>query len=193
MIEAHPNWVGIVIFLAAFGESLVLVGLFVPGTAILAASGVLVGLGVARFELLLVCAVAGAVLGDFVSYWLGRHVRTPVFEAWPVKGHPALIAKGIAFYGRYGAASIFLGRFFGPIRAIVPFSAGVLGMPAGRFMAANVSSALVWVTALLGTTAVAGNIAERFELGRLSLVLSVLIIAAIAFVAAMATAQRHNR
>lgn len=193
LVAAHPNWVGITIFLAAFGESLFLIGLFVPGTAVLAGSGVLVGLGVAHLEVLLICAFAGAVLGDLMSYWLGVHLREPVLQSLFAKRQAALISKGTALCSRFGAAAIFLGRFFGPFRAIVPFAAGALGMPAGRFMAANLSSALVWVIALLGPTALLANIIDRVEVGRRPLVASLVAAVALAIAVATVIGRRLSR
>ena len=44
---------------------------------------------------------------------------------------------------------VFLGRFFGPLRAVVPLVAGICGMAQIPFQAANVTSALVWATLIL--------------------------------------------
>jgi membrane protein DedA with SNARE-associated domain len=54
------------------------------------------------------------------------------------------------FFRRYGFAAVFFGRFFGPIRATVPVTAGMMGMSAGRFQVANILSALIWAPAILG-------------------------------------------
>ena len=53
------------------------------------------------------------------------------------------------FFERYGGISVFVGRFFGPIRAIIPLAAGIMRMPPGRFWFANLASALVWAPMLL--------------------------------------------
>ena len=47
------------------------------------------------------------------------------------------------------AGSVFLGRFFGPLRSIVPLVAGLCGMPQLSFQLANIASALVWATGVL--------------------------------------------
>jgi membrane protein DedA with SNARE-associated domain len=44
---------------------------------------------------------------------------------------------------------IFIGRFFGPLRAAVPFVARIFGMPFWPFQLANFSSAFVWAAVLL--------------------------------------------
>ena len=44
---------------------------------------------------------------------------------------------------------IFIGRFFGPLRASVPLVAGIFEMPYWRFQIANFTSAFVWAAVLL--------------------------------------------
>jgi len=39
----HPSWAVIIVFLIAFGEALLIIGLFVPSTAVLVGAGILVG------------------------------------------------------------------------------------------------------------------------------------------------------
>jgi membrane protein DedA with SNARE-associated domain len=45
--------------------------------------------------------------------------------------------------------AVFIGRFFGPLRASVPVAAGVLRMPYWTFQIANFCSAFVWAGVLL--------------------------------------------
>jgi membrane protein DedA with SNARE-associated domain len=44
---------------------------------------------------------------------------------------------------------IFIGRFFGPLRASVPLIAGIAEMPYWSFQIANFTSAFVWAWMLL--------------------------------------------
>jgi membrane protein DedA with SNARE-associated domain len=60
-----------------------------------------------------------------------------------------LIPKGEAFVKKWGILGIFIGRFFGPLRASVPLIAGIFEMPIWRFQLANFSSAFVWAAVLL--------------------------------------------
>jgi membrane protein DedA with SNARE-associated domain len=46
-------------------------------------------------------------------------------------------------------AGVFLGRFFGPLRCIVPLVAGVCGMSWLAFQAANIASGVIWATLVL--------------------------------------------
>jgi len=45
-LNAHPGWGAVMVFLVSFFESLVLVGILLPGIMILFGVGALIGLGV---------------------------------------------------------------------------------------------------------------------------------------------------
>jgi membrane protein DedA with SNARE-associated domain len=68
---------------------------------------------------------------------------------WPLARHPDLLPRGHAFFERYGAWAIVLGRFSGPFRASVPIVAGAAQMDRFKFQVANWSSALLWAFVLL--------------------------------------------
>jgi membrane protein DedA with SNARE-associated domain len=68
---------------------------------------------------------------------------------WPLSRHPDLIPRGEAFIRRWGVLGVCIGRFFGPLRAVVPLVAGTFAMPWWPFQLANFGSALVWAAVLL--------------------------------------------
>ena len=72
-----------------------------------------------------------------------------VAQVWPLSDHPTLLPRGEAFVKRWGALAIFIGRFFGPLRASVPLVAGIFRMPFVSFQIANFTSAFVWAAVLL--------------------------------------------
>lgn len=160
-IAAHQAWAIPIIFLVVFGESFAFLSLLVPGTAILAACGALVGTGTLPLTGLLVGAIPGAILGDAVSYWLGRRFGPAITCAWPLRDYPEMVAKAESLLRRHGAASVFIGRFFGPLRAVVPLVAGIARMRSGPFWAANVASAVVWAPAVMLPGAAIGWAAEQ--------------------------------
>ena len=71
-VKAHQNWAVAVMFVTAFGESFAFVSLLFPGTALLIAAGALVKTGALPYLPVMLGAIAGAALGDWVSYWIGR-------------------------------------------------------------------------------------------------------------------------
>src|SRR5204863_4734920 len=106
-------------------------------------------------------SVLGAVFGDSVSYWIGRRFGGGIARLWPFSRNRALLPAGIRFFRQHGGKSVFIGRFFGPVRAVIPLAAGIMHMPRGRFWIANVVSALVWAPMLLFAGDVAGMAGER--------------------------------
>ena len=152
----HALWAGPLVFLVAFAESVAVVGLLVPGAVILFAVGALIGLGALEAWPMLLWAFAGAVAGDGLSYWLGRHYHEELRGLWPLSRYPDLIRRGEAFFLRHGGKSVVLARFVGPLRPIVPAIAGMLDMPAPRFFAVNILSAAGWSPAYLLPGAVFG-------------------------------------
>ena len=81
---------------------------------------------------------------------------------WPFSRNPDLLPSGIRFFQKHGGKSVFIGRFFGPVRAVIPLAAGVLQMPRGWFWFANVTSALVWAPMLLFAGHEMGELGDRF-------------------------------
>lgn len=148
-IAAHSGWAAAVMFVTAFGESFAFVSLAFPGTSLLIAAGTLLAAGTLPFGPVMAGAIVGAVLGDSVSYWIGRRFGGAIGRVWPFSRNPGLLPAGIAFFERHGGKSVFIGRFFGPIRAVIPLAAGLMRMPRRAFWAANIGSALVWAPMLL--------------------------------------------
>lgn len=170
-IAAHPHIAYPLVLLVALAESLAVIGLLVPGTVLIFGAGVLIATGALALTPTLLVAIAGAIAGDAISYWLGRihHQRLRTF--WPFSRHPRLLTDGEEYFRRHGAASILMGRFIGPIRPVIPLIAGMLGMAPLPFALVNVASAVAWAIAILlpgvffGTSlALAGEISARLTL-----------------------------
>jgi undecaprenyl-diphosphatase len=148
-IGENPFWAGLSVFLVAFSESVAIFGLLVPGVVAMFGFGALIATGTLQFWPVFWWAVAGAVAGDSLSFWLGRHYQDGLRQLWPFSRYPATLHRGISFFNKYGGKSVAIGRFFGPVRAIIPLVAGMLGMTPMRFLLANIISALIWAPAYL--------------------------------------------
>ncbi len=148
-VREHAAWAPAIVFALAFGESLAFISLLIPAWGALVAIGALIGPGGVSFWPVWIAAALGAALGDWLSYWIGLKLEYTVAHHWPLSRHPDLIPRGEAFVKKWGAFGIFIGRFFGPLRASVPLVAGIFEMPYWRFQLANFSSAFVWAAVLL--------------------------------------------
>jgi membrane protein DedA with SNARE-associated domain len=148
-IDANQAWAGPIVFFLTLGESMFILGILIPATALLLFTGGLLGAGTLSPIPILLWGILGAIVGDAVSYWLGRWLGPPILR-WPmVKKHRSTVARARLFFYRYGFMSIFFGRFLGPIRSTIPTVAGVMGMSHWRFQIANILSAIVWVPLML--------------------------------------------
>ncbi len=148
-ISQHPALAGVVVFSVAAAESLALVGIVVPGIVFMLGVGALVGLGSLDFWATVAWAAAGAVAGDGVSYWLGRHFDKQLRALWPLSKHPQLIPRGEQFFHKHGGKSVLFGRFIGPIRPIILAVAGIMHMNPYHFYFVNILSAVLWAPVVL--------------------------------------------
>jgi undecaprenyl-diphosphatase len=177
-VTQNPNWAGAAVFLVSFSESMAIVGLLIPGVAMMFVAGALIAADALDFWPIFAWAVTGAIAGDGLSFWLGRHFQDRMRRVWPFTRHPEMLAQGEAFFRRYGGKSVAFGRFFGPVRAVIPLVAGMMGMSRGRFFAANILSALLWAPAyLLPGIVVGASLQLAAEVaGRLVLLLVLLAV-----------------
>jgi membrane protein DedA with SNARE-associated domain/membrane-associated phospholipid phosphatase len=174
----HPTWAIALIFLIAFGEALLIIGLFVPSTAVLVGAGVLVGSGHLEFWPVFLATAIGAVTGDQISFWAGRFFGDRLRLMWPLNRFPQLVERGEQFVKSHGGKSIALGRFVPGVKAVVPGIVGMLGMGELYFLAVNLSSAIVWTTLhLLPGILIGQGLALAGELsGRLAIVMLELVV-----------------
>lgn len=189
-LSAHPNFALGAIFAAAFLEALAVIGTVIPGSTVVFVGGVLIGLKVLNPWWAAGLAIFGAILGDGVSYWLGRHYHEKIRTMWPMKNYPKLFERGHAYFTKNGRKSVFVGRFLGPVRAIVPVVAGMANMPPTQFYVMNIVSAFAWAAAHLLPGVLFG--ASLQLAGAVSSRLVVMLAATVAFFWIAAWLVRHG-
>lgn len=159
---AVPSQLGYpVLFGLILGES---AGLPVPGETALLTAGVLAGSGRLALPLVIAVAIAAAVTGDTLGYWLGRRGgRAVLGHRGPfaiLRAHA--LERGERFFDRHGAKTVFLGRFVPGVRVVAAVLAGASAMSWPRFAIYNVAGAFVWAStvaslaSLVGPTVAAG-------------------------------------
>ncbi len=181
-LQANPAWAGVMVFIVAMAESLLVIGMLVPGAFIMLSFGALIGTGFLGLWETLLWAFLGAVVGDAISFWIGYYFKDLVPNLWPFKNRKHLLENGKVFFARHGGKSVVLGRFVGPLRAVVPTIAGMMQMRPEKFFLYNVVSAAGWAPAYLlpgvafgASLGLASEIATR--LGILFVVIIVLLVA----------------
>ncbi len=174
--SAHSAWSGLIVFVIAFVESLILVGILVPGILILLGIGALIALGALDFYLIWLAASAGAFAGDLISYLLGHKYREHLSDMWPFRNYPKALAQARDFIHKHGNKSVVFGRFIGPLRPLVPAVTGMLGMTPKRFLKIDIPACIAWAPAYLLPGMLFGaslEVASEYT-GRLAIVLVII-------------------
>lgn len=138
-------------------ESLAFVGLLVPGTALLIGVGGVAAAGAVPMPQLVAVAATGAILGDWVSYGLGKR-GAALFRGEGGVLKASYLSRGTQFFTRHGGKSVFLARFVGPLRPVVPFVAGVSHMRRTPFALWSAAGSLCWTAAYLCLGSTAGGV-----------------------------------
>ena len=160
-VSAHAWLAYLTIFLAAVLEAVPVFGSLVPGATIILALGTLIAGGELQLIPAVACAFSGAFLGDGTSYLIGYKQQRSILSTWPLSRYPGIVEQSETFFHRYGALAVFFARFVGPVRAIVPVTAGALGMPPAKFLAICAAAAIAWAFGHLLPGALAGTVLEQ--------------------------------
>ena len=148
-ISAHPQAAGGLVFLIAFSDALVVLGILIPALPLLFAVGTLVGLGHISGPYAIACAALGALLGDGLSFWVGHRWGPQLRGKWPFRRYPKLLDRGETLFRRHGTKGIVIARYVGPVRPFVPVVAGMLRMPLKRYLPASLFAATTWGAAFI--------------------------------------------
>jgi len=142
-LQANPAWITSAMFLLTFGESIVILGLFIPASLVMPGIGALAAaVGIGPIEILFYASL-GMIIGDTVSYVIGLIIGTRI-ETWVPNQYQKQLSQAKQFMNKYGILSVALGRFLGPLRCLVPMTAGSLGMRFTIFAPVEILSAPVW-------------------------------------------------
>src|SRR5882724_7926657 len=89
-LNANPELAGLVTFIISASESVAIIGTIVPGSITMTAIGALAGAGVIPLWSTIVYAILGAIVGDGISYWIGRSFKDRLHHVWPFHKRPLL-------------------------------------------------------------------------------------------------------
>src|SRR3712207_1289920 len=123
--------------------------LLVPSTALLLGIGALVRVIGLEFWPIWLGAAVGVILGDWLSYAIGFRFKHAVSRVWLLSSREHLSNRSEQLFARWGAWGVLRGRFIGPLRAVVPLTAGIFARPMLLFQTATIASAFVWAFIML--------------------------------------------
>ncbi|MDF3836046.1 VTT domain-containing protein [Cupriavidus basilensis] len=148
-LMAQNWWLGVLIVAGiVFLETGLVVLPFLPGDSLLFTTGAFLGAsGISPLWAILLTGLA-AVLGDGVNYLVGRSAAGQwlIRRGWITPRH---LQKTRAYFDRFGAPTVTIGRFVPIVRTVTPFLAGLSGMCPRRFALYNVLGAMMWCPGLL--------------------------------------------
>jgi membrane protein DedA with SNARE-associated domain len=186
LVTRLGDWSYLIIFGAAMLECAAFAGLLVPGESVVLASGFFAHQGILELDALIAAVALGAVAGDNIGYLLGARLG----REWLLKRGSRFglrkkrLAQVEAFFQRQGPRAVFVGRFIGFARALVPFVAGASRMPYRRFVVADALGAGLWTVTFVALGYGLGaswQVAEKW-ISRSGLVLgAVLLLGAVLF------------
>ncbi|HHD74989.1 MAG TPA: hypothetical protein ENL00_04120, partial [Nitratifractor sp.] len=124
---------------------------FVYGEIFFLSGSILAGMGILNIWILIAVLYAGGIVGDNISYFLGRKYGIAFYYSLR-KRRPfnRLINRnsfnrGSRFFRKYGAVSVFFGRLLGPISWITPFIVGTYRLEYKKFLPYEILGVVVGI------------------------------------------------
>ncbi len=178
------------VFLIVMLES---AGLPLPGeTALLLAAGYAGATGELELPLVIAAAAAGAIIGDNIGFWIGRHWGAELLRR---HGKHILMDEGRIRLGQYlferhGAKIVFFGRFVAFLRVLAALLAGINKYRWGPFLFYNAAGGIVWATIMGVGSYLFGEALHRVS-GPLGVAALVgIALGAVAFIVLVRNAER---
>jgi undecaprenyl-diphosphatase len=179
------------VFGVSFGESAVLLDFVVPGEVGMVVAGAAAKRNDVSPWLLVAIGTVGSVLGDSFSYVVGRRWGMALVRRWRWlrrRLEPRLERAHDHFQGRGGRA-VFVARWVGALRALVPLVAGTSAMPYRRFLAWDTLAAVLWVTTMVWLGALLGDDIARV-VDRVGTAISLVVVGVIVLVLVVRSRRR---
>jgi membrane protein DedA with SNARE-associated domain len=145
-------WALVVVFIGVALESSAFLGLIFPGETIAVIAGALAADDFFSPWTCFATVAAAAIVGDLTGYTLGRYRGKAVLARWSfARRQYEKHRKRLEHYFEYwGSATVLVGRFVAIGRAFVPFTAGLSGMRARRFVPISIAAAIAWAVFVVG-------------------------------------------
>ncbi len=121
-------------------------GVPLPGETALVTAAALAALGHLSISAVVATAAAAGVIGDAAGYWIGRTGGVALVRRYGrfIRLNESDLARGHAFFERYGPKAIFFGRFLAFLRTWVALLAGTNAMSYRTFTLYNALGAASW-------------------------------------------------
>lgn len=171
----------------------------IPSEVIMGLGGMAVARGDMAIVPLVLWGTAGTTAGNYVWYYVGRHIGYTRFRPF-VERHGRWLTmewedveKLHLFFVHHGGWVVFVFRFMPTFRTIISLPAGITCMPVWRFLVWTFAGSLIWNTILAGAGLYLGS---RFaELDRYvgPLAVGIMVLIVIGYIWRIATWKPRER
>ncbi|TNV21710.1 alkaline phosphatase [Buttiauxella sp. B2] len=143
LLAQNEMWGLGIIALIIFCETGIVIAPFLPGDSLIFTLGAFLASSAISPVLAVTVIIAAAFAGDTVNYLVGRSaIGQRLINQRVLKPHHVVQTKH--YFEKYGAATVFIGRFIPVVRTLAPFLAGTGKMPAGKFLMWNILGGISW-------------------------------------------------
>jgi len=143
-----------------YGYAAILLGTFFEGETILVIGGFMAHRGYLALSGVILAAFLGSMAGDQLFFMLGRRHGPAVLARRP--SWTGRVHRVNGLLRRYQTLVILGFRFVYGMRTATPFVLGLGDVPAIKFLALNMVSALVWATVIAGGGYLFGHVLDAF-------------------------------
>lgn len=147
----------LIVFVGGMLESLIITGIFIPGSILLLVGGYYASIGLISPLELLVMGIAGMYVGDILNYCLGRLFQKKFTSHKSGKILNFHLDKFQKASRKYGTGLIGYGHVLGSVRSFICFGAGVFGYPFYHFLLVTFLSTVAWASIFVVTGVVLGS------------------------------------
>lgn len=148
-----------VVFIVTMAETAFFVGLVVPAEATVLLAAFLADRGIFQLEHVAAATLAGAFLGDQIGYALGRFGGARVVRRGGRIGRlwHRYEPRAAALFRRRSIVAVTLARFISFVRTLMPWFAGMSGVPYARFVFFDLLGVIGWGVASIAVGYAAGE------------------------------------
>ncbi|WP_248925526.1 DedA family protein [Paenibacillus hamazuiensis] len=120
-----------------------------PGNSTLTYTGYLAYKGVLQPLPAFLAALAGALLGVTITYWIGYKLGMPLIERYGgwMSITPSLVQKTRRYYDKYGDKLLLAGFFIPGVRQFIGYFVGIIRVPYRTVLIYAYAGCCLWVVA----------------------------------------------
>ncbi|HOJ13477.1 MAG TPA: DedA family protein [Deltaproteobacteria bacterium] len=159
----------------------------VPSEIVIPPAGYLAARGEMNLVLVIMCGVAGSILGALFNYWLAVLLGRPLILRYGKYFllPPKRFERVNAFFTAHGEISTFTGRLVPGLRHFISFPAGLARMKMTTFLGYTALGSAVWVTILAYIGKVVGDnmdLVKKYSHQALLITLAVMALVFVVYV-----------